>query len=184
MRYVASSPTFLGHVHADADGIEMHPTKAARPQASRPGTRRQAGLIRAAMIATLSQLPGESRDHVQRLGIEPAAAPQVLPSRAIWPGSSRSQAKPPVPRAGWCTLVGGAGVGRGVTSAVCLVMQFATMDRAKYDAVMKALDWQNTGSPTSPISHMAGPMRVGYTINSLTCGGCPWPRSRSCRSWW
>ena len=49
-------------------------------------------------------------------------------------------------------------------AAVCLMMQFATMDRGKYDEVMKALDWQNTGSPNGLISHMAGPMRVGWGV--------------------
>ena len=41
-------------------------------------------------------------------------------------------------------------------AAVCLMMQFATMDRAKYDDVMKVLDWKNAGSPKGLISHMAG----------------------------
>jgi hypothetical protein len=49
-------------------------------------------------------------------------------------------------------------------AAVCLMMQFATMDRAKYDGVMKALDWQNTGSPKGLISHMAGPMQQGWGV--------------------
>jgi hypothetical protein len=29
--------------------------------------------------------------------------------------------------------------------AVCLMLQFATMDREKYDEVMKALDWHGPG---------------------------------------
>jgi quinol monooxygenase YgiN len=49
-------------------------------------------------------------------------------------------------------------------AAVCLMMQFATMDRAKYDDVMKALDWQNTGSPKGLISHMAGPTPQGWGV--------------------
>ena len=49
-------------------------------------------------------------------------------------------------------------------ATVCLMMQFATMDRAKYDEVMKALDWQNTGSPRGLISHMAGPMPQGWGV--------------------
>lgn len=48
--------------------------------------------------------------------------------------------------------------------AVCLMMQFATMDRAKYDEVMKALDWQNSGTPKGLISHMAGPMKQGWGV--------------------
>ena len=49
-------------------------------------------------------------------------------------------------------------------AAVCIMMQFATMDRGKYDEVMGSLDWHNTGSPKGLISHMAGPMRVGWGV--------------------
>jgi hypothetical protein len=49
-------------------------------------------------------------------------------------------------------------------AAVCLMMQFATMDRAKYDDVMKALDWRNAGSPKGLISHMAGPTKQGWGV--------------------
>ena len=42
-------------------------------------------------------------------------------------------------------------------AAVCLMMHFATMDRAKYDDVMKVLDSKNAGAPKGLISHMAGP---------------------------
>ena len=60
-------------------------------------------------------------------------------------------------------------------AAVCLMMQFATMDRAKYDDVMKALDWQNTGSLKGLISHMAGPMQCGtcYFAPNI-CSSLPW----------
>jgi hypothetical protein len=67
----------------------------------------------------------------------------------------------------WCTLYGEVPAkfqdGEEM-AAVCLMMQFATMDRAKYDDVMKALDWQNTGSPKGLISHMAGPMQQGWGV--------------------
>ena len=53
---------------------------------------------------------------------------------------------------------------RSDMAAVCLMMQFATMDRSKYDDVMKALDWHNAGPPKGLISHMAGPMRVGWGV--------------------
>ena len=49
-------------------------------------------------------------------------------------------------------------------AAVCLMMQFATMDRAKYDDVMKVLDWKNAGSPKGLISHMAGPTRESWGV--------------------
>ena len=48
--------------------------------------------------------------------------------------------------------------------AVCLMLQFATMDREKYDEVMKALDWRKAGSPKGLISHMAGPMAQGWGV--------------------
>ncbi len=48
--------------------------------------------------------------------------------------------------------------------AVCLMIQFATMDRTKYDEVMKALDWGNSGPPQGLISHMAGPMKQGWGV--------------------
>ncbi len=48
--------------------------------------------------------------------------------------------------------------------AVCLMLQFATMDREKYDEVMKALDWHGAGSPKGLISHMAGPMAQGWGV--------------------
>lgn len=48
--------------------------------------------------------------------------------------------------------------------AVCLMMQFATMDRAKYDEVMKTLDWHHSGPPQGLISHMAGPMKQGWGV--------------------
>ena len=53
-------------------------------------------------------------------------------------------------------------------AAVCLMMQFATMDRAKYDDVMKALDWQNTGSPKGLIGHR--PARRRKAGASSMCG--------------
>jgi hypothetical protein len=49
-------------------------------------------------------------------------------------------------------------------AAVCVMLQFATMDRAKYDDVMKALDWKNSGAPKGLISHIAGPMNVGWGV--------------------
>lgn len=49
-------------------------------------------------------------------------------------------------------------------AAVCFMLQFATMDRAKYDDVMKALDWKNSGAPKGLISHIAGPMKVGWAV--------------------
>lgn len=49
-------------------------------------------------------------------------------------------------------------------AAVCLMLQFATMDRIKYDEVMKALDWRNSGAPKGLVSHVAGPMKVGWAV--------------------
>lgn len=49
-------------------------------------------------------------------------------------------------------------------AAVCLMLQFATMDRTKYDDVMKALDWRNSGAPKGLVSHVAGPMKVGWAV--------------------
>ena len=49
-------------------------------------------------------------------------------------------------------------------AAVCLMMHFATMDRAKYDDVMKVLDWKNAGAPKGLISHMAGPTHEGWGV--------------------
>jgi len=49
-------------------------------------------------------------------------------------------------------------------AAVCLMMHFATMDRTKYDDVMKVLDWKNVGSPKGLISHMAGPTHEGWGV--------------------
>ena len=46
-------------------------------------------------------------------------------------------------------------------AAVCLMMHFATMDRGKYDDVMRVLDWKNAGPPTGLIRHMAGPKGWG-----------------------
>lgn len=48
--------------------------------------------------------------------------------------------------------------------AVCFMMQFATMDRAKYDEVIKTLGWQDAGTPRGLISHMAGPMKQGWGV--------------------
>lgn len=48
--------------------------------------------------------------------------------------------------------------------AICFMVQFATMDRMKYDEVMKALDWRNSGPPQGLISHMAGPMKQGWGV--------------------
>lgn len=48
--------------------------------------------------------------------------------------------------------------------AVGMMMQFATTDRAKYDEVMKALDWLKIGAPKGLISHMAGPMKQGWAV--------------------
>lgn len=48
--------------------------------------------------------------------------------------------------------------------AICFMVQFATMDRAKYDEVMKALDWHNAGPPQGLIRHMAGPMKQGWGV--------------------
>ena len=49
-------------------------------------------------------------------------------------------------------------------AAVCLMMHFATMDRVKYDDVMKVLDWKNVGPPKGLISHMAGPTHEGWGV--------------------
>ena len=49
-------------------------------------------------------------------------------------------------------------------AAVCLMMHFATMDRAKYDDVMKVLDWKNVGAPKGLISHIAGPTHEGWGV--------------------
>lgn len=54
--------------------------------------------------------------------------------------------------------------GEEIMAAVCLMLQFATMDRAKYDEVMQALDWKNSGTPKGLISHTAGPMKVGWGV--------------------
>ena len=48
--------------------------------------------------------------------------------------------------------------------ASCFMIQFATMDREKYDEVMKALDWHHSAPPQDLISHMAGPMKQGWGV--------------------
>jgi hypothetical protein len=44
------------------------------------------------------------------------------------------------------------------------MLQFATMDREKYDDVMTALDWHKAGAPKGLISHIAGPMAQGWGV--------------------
>ena len=38
------------------------------------------------------------------------------------------------------------------------------MDRAKYDDVMRVLDWKNVGAPKGLVSHMAGPTHEGWGV--------------------
>ena len=62
-------------------------------------------------------------------------------------------------------------------AAVCLMMHFATMDRAKYDDVMKVLDWKNAGAPKGLISHMAGPTREGWGVVDVWYPSCTLPHA-------
>ena len=63
--------------------------------------------------------------------------------------------------------------------AVYLMLQFATMDREKYDEVMKALDWRKAGSPKGLISHMA--VRWRKAGASWMCGNRAPTSITSCR---
>jgi hypothetical protein len=48
--------------------------------------------------------------------------------------------------------------------AVCQIVQFSGIDKTKYDAVIKHLDFAKNGQPKGALSHIAGPTPDGWCV--------------------